>query len=156
MGTARASGARVVDLSSDFRPGTGEGEAPYGLTELMRAKIPGADIVAHPGCYPTAAILPLAPLVKDQMVSSDGIVIDAFVLLKGLINFIKDFFANRNCALPHLVCLVNLLAIVGAVCELYAVLFCFSRQTLSEIVDLSFDLLDLNLGIADLCLQELL
>ena len=64
VGNARASGARVVDLSSDFRPGTGEGEAPYGLTELMRAKIPGADIVANPGCYPTAILLAIAPLLK--------------------------------------------------------------------------------------------
>jgi N-acetyl-gamma-glutamyl-phosphate reductase len=64
VGNARASGARVVDLSSDFRPGGGKGEAPYGLTELMRAKIPGADIVANPGCYPTAILLALAPLLK--------------------------------------------------------------------------------------------
>ena len=64
VGNARASGARVVDLSSDFRPGAGEAEAPYGLTELMRAKIPGAAIVANPGCYPTAILLALAPLLK--------------------------------------------------------------------------------------------
>ena len=64
VGNARASGARVVDLSSDFRPGTGEAEAPYGLTELMRAKIPGAAIVANPGCYPTAILVALAPLLK--------------------------------------------------------------------------------------------
>jgi N-acetyl-gamma-glutamyl-phosphate reductase len=64
VGNARATGARVVDLSSDFRPGAGEGEAPYGLTELMRAKIPGAAIVANPGCYPTAVLLALAPLLK--------------------------------------------------------------------------------------------
>lgn len=64
VGNARASGARVVDLSSDFRPGAGQAEAPYGLTELMRAKIPGAAIVANPGCYPTAILLALAPLLK--------------------------------------------------------------------------------------------
>jgi N-acetyl-gamma-glutamyl-phosphate reductase len=65
VGNARANGARVVDLSSDFRPGAGEkAEAPYGLTELMRAKIPGAAIVANPGCYPTAILLALAPLLK--------------------------------------------------------------------------------------------
>ncbi len=64
VGNARASGARVVDLSSDFRPGAGEGDAPYGLTELMRAKIPGAAIVANPGCYPTAILVALAPLLK--------------------------------------------------------------------------------------------
>ncbi len=70
VGNARATGARVVDLSSDFRPGVGDGEtiAPYGLTELMRAKIPGADIVANPGCYPTAILLAIAPLLKEGWV----------------------------------------------------------------------------------------
>jgi len=66
VGNARSTGARVVDLSSDFRPGAGEdaANAPYGLTELMREKIPGADIVANPGCYPTAILLAIAPLLK--------------------------------------------------------------------------------------------
>ena len=63
VGNARATGARVVDLSSDFRPGAGGAEAPYGLTELMRAKIPGAAIVANPGCYPTAVLLAIAPVL---------------------------------------------------------------------------------------------
>ena len=72
VGNARATGARVVDLSSDFRPGAGAGasqtEAPYGLTELMRAKIPGAEIVANPGCYPTAILLAIAPLLREGLV----------------------------------------------------------------------------------------
>ena len=70
VGNARSTGARVVDLSSDFRPGAGinQGEAPYGLTELMRAKIPGAEIVANPGCYPTAILLAIAPLLKEGWV----------------------------------------------------------------------------------------
>ena len=63
VGNARSSGARVVDLSSDFRPGSNDGAAPYGLTELMRPKIPGAGIVANPGCYPTAVLLGVAPLL---------------------------------------------------------------------------------------------
>lgn len=69
---ARSTGARVVDLSSDFRPGAGEdaANAPYGLTELMREKIPGADIVANPGCYPTAILLGIAPLLKAGLVVS--------------------------------------------------------------------------------------
>jgi N-acetyl-gamma-glutamyl-phosphate reductase len=47
---SRAMGARVVDLSSDFRPGAGAtAAAPYGLTELMRDQLPGSDIVANPG-----------------------------------------------------------------------------------------------------------
>ena len=64
VATARSAGARVVDLSADFRPGTGHVEAPYGLTELMRAKIPGAGIVANPGCYATAILLGIAPILK--------------------------------------------------------------------------------------------
>ncbi|MGH7604868.1 MAG: N-acetyl-gamma-glutamyl-phosphate reductase [Gemmatimonadaceae bacterium] len=64
---ARSTGARVVDLSSDFRPGAGEtsSDTPYGLTELMRDRIPGAGIVANPGCYPTAVLLAIAPLLKE-------------------------------------------------------------------------------------------
>lgn len=66
---SRASGARVVDLSSDFRPGAAETTAaPYGLTELMRDKLPGSDIVANPGCYPTAVLLAIAPLLKEGWV----------------------------------------------------------------------------------------
>jgi N-acetyl-gamma-glutamyl-phosphate reductase len=71
VATARDTGARVVDLSSDFRPGAsdgGESHAPYGLTELMRARIPDADIVANPGCYPTAVLLAIAPLLKEGRV----------------------------------------------------------------------------------------
>jgi N-acetyl-gamma-glutamyl-phosphate reductase len=68
VASARATGARVVDLSSDFRPGArdpdSQPDAPYGLTELMRARIPGAQIVANPGCYPTAVLLAIAPLLK--------------------------------------------------------------------------------------------
>jgi N-acetyl-gamma-glutamyl-phosphate reductase len=65
---ARSAGARVVDLSSDLRPGqTGakNGEAaPYGLTEINRTQIAGANLVANPGCYPTAILLALIPLVR--------------------------------------------------------------------------------------------
>jgi N-acetyl-gamma-glutamyl-phosphate reductase len=68
VGNARSCGARVVDLSSDFRPGSGEGDAPYGLTEIMRPKIPGAGIVANPGCYPTAVLLAVAPLLINRRV----------------------------------------------------------------------------------------
>jgi len=70
---ARATGARVIDLSSDFRPGaegtaTAKTQAPYGLTELMRARLPGAEIVANPGCYPTAILLAIAPLLMAGQV----------------------------------------------------------------------------------------
>jgi N-acetyl-gamma-glutamyl-phosphate reductase len=68
---ARAAGAKVVDLSSDLRPGNegsiGDGPVPYGLTELNRSSIAGADVVANPGCYPTSILLALAPLVSEGL-----------------------------------------------------------------------------------------
>jgi N-acetyl-gamma-glutamyl-phosphate reductase len=70
---ARGCGARVVDLSADFRPSAmaaGDCGAPYGLTELMRDRIPGATIVANPGCYPTAILLAIAPLLTEGRVVS--------------------------------------------------------------------------------------
>jgi N-acetyl-gamma-glutamyl-phosphate reductase len=86
----RARGVRVVDLSADFRlhsqdtyeewygahgaPGL-IGDAVYGLPELHRDEIAGADLVANPGCYPTAAILALAPLARAGLLGD--VVIDA-------------------------------------------------------------------------------
>ncbi len=64
VGRASASGAKVVDLSSDLRPGNGGGDGiPYGLTELMREEVSSASVVANPGCYPTAVLIALAPLM---------------------------------------------------------------------------------------------
>jgi N-acetyl-gamma-glutamyl-phosphate reductase len=86
----RERGVRVVDLSADFRlhsRGVYEewygdhgapaliGDAVYGLPELHRAEIAGADLVANPGCYPTAAILALAPLARAGLLGD--VVIDA-------------------------------------------------------------------------------
>jgi N-acetyl-gamma-glutamyl-phosphate reductase len=86
----RERGLKVVDLSADFRlrdpdayrrwygrPAATEllPEAVYGLTELYRTGIAGAELVANPGCYPTAAVLALAPLAERGLV--DDVVIDA-------------------------------------------------------------------------------
>ncbi len=86
----RERGVRVVDLSADFRLRDrptyehwyGEHKAPalfgtgvYGLPERYRAQIADADLVAGPGCFPTAAILGLAPLGGDGLVAD--VVIDA-------------------------------------------------------------------------------
>ena len=86
----REHGARVVDLSADFRlrsQATYEqwyGEHPrpallkqavYGLTELHREQIAGAVLVANPGCYPTASLLALAPLARAGLIAD--VVIDA-------------------------------------------------------------------------------
>jgi len=88
------AGAKVVDLSGAFRLRTPENysawykephtqpglleEARYGLPEFCRATLPGARLIANPGCYPTAANLAIRPLVEAGVVDrSAGIVCDA-------------------------------------------------------------------------------
>jgi N-acetyl-gamma-glutamyl-phosphate reductase len=84
-------GARVIDLGADYRfrdlavyekwykVPHAHPEAPsvYGLTELYREQVRPAKIVGNPGCYTTASILALAPLVKYGLIESGGIVVDA-------------------------------------------------------------------------------
>ncbi len=65
---SRKAGAKVVDLSSDLRIGNGHADVPYGLTELRRAQVVGADVVANPGCYPTAILIALAPLLTAGVI----------------------------------------------------------------------------------------
>ena len=65
----RGTGARAVDLSADLRPGNGCEGIVYGLTELSRSLIAGADIVANPGCYPTSILIALAPLFAFGLVA---------------------------------------------------------------------------------------
>jgi N-acetyl-gamma-glutamyl-phosphate reductase len=52
-------------------------ETVYGLPELYRERIPPSQLVANPGCYPTSAILPLAPLLRAGVIEADGIIIDS-------------------------------------------------------------------------------
>lgn len=66
---SRTAGARVVDLSNDLRIGNGIDGVPYGLTEARRAEIRGAQVVANPGCYPTAILLGLLPLFEQKLVA---------------------------------------------------------------------------------------
>jgi N-acetyl-gamma-glutamyl-phosphate reductase len=97
----RERGVVVLDLSADFRlrddsawttwygthdPSAAPGAHPalkllasavYGLPERHRGRIKGSQLVAVPGCYPTAAILAIAPLLAAGLVESDGIVVDA-------------------------------------------------------------------------------
>jgi N-acetyl-gamma-glutamyl-phosphate reductase len=85
--------ACVVDLGADFRLKDAAAyerwygfehrfpqlldRAVYGLPELDRSALPGARLVAAPGCYVTAASLALAPLVREGLVERKGIVVDA-------------------------------------------------------------------------------
>ena len=87
------SGTRVVDFSADYRLNDPEvfatwynqkhadpqrlGKVVYGLPELFRDQIPDAPLVANPGCYPTSAILPLAPLLKAGLIEPRGIIVDS-------------------------------------------------------------------------------
>ncbi|MFH0964791.1 MAG: N-acetyl-gamma-glutamyl-phosphate reductase [Planctomycetota bacterium] len=89
----RKRGVRVIDVSADYRlkdPGEyekwyghahtdieGLAEAVYGLPELFADEIRKARIVANPGCYPTATILALAPLLQKGIVAREGIIADA-------------------------------------------------------------------------------
>ena len=87
------AGLIVIDASADFRlrdaevyaawyatPHTAEellGEAVYGLPELWREAIPGARLVACPGCYPTATLLAAAPAIEAGIVVSGRVIVDA-------------------------------------------------------------------------------
>jgi N-acetyl-gamma-glutamyl-phosphate reductase len=86
------SGIKVVDISADFRLKDASEypswygfthpapellkQAVFGLPELYRAQIASAQLVANPGCYPTGAILALAPAVKAGLIEPD-IIIDS-------------------------------------------------------------------------------
>ena len=88
-----AAGTRVIDFSADYRlddaasyrqwyehehpDPTRLGKTVYGLPELFADQIPAARLVANPGCYPTSAILPLAPLLKAGLVEPTDIIVDS-------------------------------------------------------------------------------
>jgi N-acetyl-gamma-glutamyl-phosphate reductase len=109
------AGARVIDLSGAFRLRTAENyarwyrethtqlellkEAVYGLPEFCRERIPGARLVANPGCYPTAANLAIRPLLEAGAIDrAAGIVCDAKSGLSG---------AGRKASLKNSFCEVT-------------------------------------------------
>ncbi len=87
------AGCKVVDFSADYRLNdpavfaqwygsdshdpTRLGHVPYGLPELFRQSIVGAQLVANPGCYPQTVVLPLSPLLKAGLIEPSGIIADA-------------------------------------------------------------------------------
>lgn len=93
------AGLTVVDCSADFRlhdpqlftawygePHTAPellDEAIYGLPELWRSALPGARLVACPGCYPTATLLAAAPAVRSGAVISSRVIVDAISGVSG-------------------------------------------------------------------------
>jgi N-acetyl-gamma-glutamyl-phosphate reductase len=86
-------GVKVIDLGADFRLNSEETyeawyglkhelpslleDAVYGLVELKREKIKQCKLLANPGCYPTATILGLAPLLQNKLIEANSIIIDA-------------------------------------------------------------------------------
>jgi N-acetyl-gamma-glutamyl-phosphate reductase len=103
---------KIVDLGADFRLSLdtytkwyGEHpcpelieEAAYGIPEINRDSIKTAKLVANPGCYPTSAILGLAPLVKNALIDTDAIVVDSKSGVSG---------AGRSPSLDYHFCEVN-------------------------------------------------
>jgi len=91
--TALQAGARVIDLSADFRLRDASTyaewyahthpapdlltEAVYGLTEVFRADLPGARLVANPGCYPTSVLLALRPLLLSDIAIAGPLIADS-------------------------------------------------------------------------------
>ena len=88
-GDLLAAGAKVVDLSADFRlrdpaiyqkwyvPHTAPellAQAVYGLVEFYRDQVRDAHLVANPGCYVTSVLVPLLPLLRAGLVSPQGII----------------------------------------------------------------------------------
>jgi N-acetyl-gamma-glutamyl-phosphate reductase len=92
-------GCQVIDLSADFRLKSPavykefyghDHPAPdllqksvYGLPELYRAEIRTASLIASPGCYPTSILTPMMPLLKAELVASEGIIADSLSGVSG-------------------------------------------------------------------------
>ena len=108
-----AAGLRVIDLSADFRikdPAVYEefygevNQAPelaklsvYGMPELYREQIRSAQLVASPGCYPTSAILPLAPLLRARLLDPASIVISSMSGVSGAGRTVKVDYLFAEC-----------------------------------------------------------
>lgn len=94
-----SAGKRVIDLGGDFRlhdtsiyeqyykrPHSANAilkQSVYGLPEWNHSQIKSASLVANPGCYPTSAILPLAPLLKEGIIESTGIAVSSLSGVSG-------------------------------------------------------------------------
>jgi len=106
-------GVKVVDLSADYRlrdvavyeewyrPHTSAeflSQAIYGMPELYRSEIKDATLVANPGCYPTGAILGLAPALRGNVIDTASIIIDSKSGVSG---------AGREAQVGTLFCEVN-------------------------------------------------
>lgn len=89
----RQQGLKVVDFSADYRLSSLDvytewygiehpdqetfGSVPYGMPEFFGEQIAQAELVANPGCFPTSAILPLAPLVAENLIDPSDLIVDS-------------------------------------------------------------------------------
>ncbi len=103
---SKIDGPRIIDLSADFRLKDaatyaqwygGAHPAPdllpgavYGLTEFARRQLPGAGIIACPGCYPTAVLLALLPLLEARAIAPDRITVNALSGVSGAGRSLKE------------------------------------------------------------------
>jgi N-acetyl-gamma-glutamyl-phosphate reductase len=86
------AGVKVIDFSADYRikdvavyekyyqPHTDQAnlaKAVYGLPELFRKQIKGTNLVANPGCFPTGAMLAMAPLLKEGLIETDSVIVSS-------------------------------------------------------------------------------
>ncbi|MDI9433047.1 MAG: N-acetyl-gamma-glutamyl-phosphate reductase [Planctomycetota bacterium] len=86
------AGVKVIDFSADYRikdvavyekfyqPHTDPAnlaKAVYGLPELFREQIKGTSLVANPGCFPTGAVLAMAPLLKEGLIETDSVIVSS-------------------------------------------------------------------------------
>jgi N-acetyl-gamma-glutamyl-phosphate reductase len=108
-----AAGLRVIDLSADFRLKDenvyadfyGENHpAPellsksvYGMPEIYREQIRGAQLIASPGCYPTSIILPLHPLLKRRLIDPASIVVTSLSGVSGAGRKVDASFLYCEC-----------------------------------------------------------
>jgi N-acetyl-gamma-glutamyl-phosphate reductase len=91
-------GLKVIDFSADYRikdvsvyekfyqkhtDTDNLAKAVYGLPELYREQIKSANLVANPGCFPTSAILAIAPLLKENLIETDSIIVNAVTGISG-------------------------------------------------------------------------
>ncbi len=103
----RKAGVVVLDISADFRlrdPQTYQqwygdhgapeifGQAVYGMPEVYRDDLRGAELVAAPGCYPTGALLPMLPFLRAQLIETDTVFVDAKTGVSGAGRVLDDGF----------------------------------------------------------------
>jgi N-acetyl-gamma-glutamyl-phosphate reductase len=107
------SGARVVDLSADFRIKDAKiykefygndhpapdlfGKAVYGLPEIYRAEISHANLVACPGCYPTSILLPLLPLIRGRVIDLANILVTSLSGVTGAGRKVETDYLFAEC-----------------------------------------------------------